>query len=140
MYDNKRLKGRKTRLFHEFVDELIFFHQPVTAVASSRFVESLHPVRLYTGIPNEERNGFGRVRAKFAGRGMIGQNGDGNRFFPTLHSFINRPHDTPIQVFDGHPLQRDIARSEEHTSELQSRQYLVCRLLLEKKKKYFEHL
>src|SRR3712207_7003972 len=29
-----------------------------------------------------------------------------------------------------------IARSEEHTSELQSRQYLVCRLLLEKKKKY----
>src|SRR3712207_7708761 len=31
-----------------------------------------------------------------------------------------------------HPLFR---RSEEHTSELQSRQYLVCRLLLEKKKK-----
>src|SRR5438445_13810117 len=29
----------------------------------------------------------------------------------------------------------DDARSEEHTSELQSRQYLVCRLLLEKKKK-----
>src|SRR3712207_6877436 len=27
-----------------------------------------------------------------------------------------------------------ISRSEEHTSELQSRQYLVCRLLLEKKK------
>src|SRR3712207_8582329 len=33
----------------------------------------------------------------------------------------------------GEPL--DPARSEEHTSELQSRQYLVCRLLLEKKKK-----
>src|SRR3712207_8528775 len=29
---------------------------------------------------------------------------------------------------------RGAARSEEHTSELQSRQYLVCRLLLEKKK------
>src|SRR3712207_8048371 len=29
----------------------------------------------------------------------------------------------------------EIQRSEEHTSELQSRQYLVCRLLLEKKKK-----
>src|SRR3712207_7753726 len=28
-----------------------------------------------------------------------------------------------------------VERSEEHTSELQSRQYLVCRLLLEKKKK-----
>src|SRR5258707_7427298 len=32
----------------------------------------------------------------------------------------------------GHGL---VVRSEEHTSELQSRQYLVCRLLLEKKKK-----
>src|SRR3712207_8571783 len=30
---------------------------------------------------------------------------------------------------------RPVVRSEEHTSELQSRQYLVCRLLLEKKKK-----
>src|SRR3712207_8208749 len=31
-------------------------------------------------------------------------------------------------------------RSEEHTSELQSRQYLVCRLLLEKKKQHLTHL
>src|SRR3712207_8866186 len=30
-------------------------------------------------------------------------------------------------------------RSEEHTSELQSRQYLVCRLLLEKKKTLIEY-
>src|SRR2546425_6061535 len=30
----------------------------------------------------------------------------------------------------------DLVRSEEHTSELQSLAYLVCRLLLEKKKKY----
>src|SRR3712207_7300753 len=35
-------------------------------------------------------------------------------------------------VVDG---RRCTPRSEEHTSELQSRQYLVCRLLLEKKKK-----
>src|SRR5947209_14074913 len=34
----------------------------------------------------------------------------------------------------GVPVSRP-SRSEEHTSELQSRQYLVCRLLLEKKKK-----
>src|SRR3712207_7327598 len=35
----------------------------------------------------------------------------------------------------------DLLRSEEHTSELQSRQYLVCRLLLEKKKMtIFYHL
>src|SRR5258707_10254410 len=34
---------------------------------------------------------------------------------------------------------RKPSRSEEHTSELQSRQYLVCRLLLEKKKKHDDH-
>src|SRR5438445_7070944 len=34
----------------------------------------------------------------------------------------------------GHPSSKTDRRSEEHTSELQSRQYLVCRLLLEKKK------
>src|SRR3712207_9532660 len=44
----------------------------------------------------------------------------------------------------GHPLrlvQQPLVarRSEEHTSELQSRQYLVCRLLLEKKKKTSNH-
>src|SRR3712207_7475155 len=37
---------------------------------------------------------------------------------------------------------RIVPRSEEHTSELQSRQYLVCRLLLEKKKytRTYDHL
>src|SRR3712207_8261886 len=38
------------------------------------------------------------------------------------------------QRLQGRSLRRG-GRSEEHTSELQSRQYLVCRLLLEKKKK-----
>src|SRR5438445_4154907 len=38
-------------------------------------------------------------------------------------------------VVGGHTVRdAEIKRSEEHTSELQSRQYLVCRLLLEKKK------
>src|SRR3712207_6925355 len=35
---------------------------------------------------------------------------------------------------------RLVQRSEEHTSELQSRQYLVCRLLLEKKTKHTDVL
>src|SRR5476651_2869145 len=39
----------------------------------------------------------------------------------------HRPRQGAVGDLDG--------RSEEHTSELQSRQYLVCRLLLEKKKK-----
>src|SRR3712207_8794467 len=39
-----------------------------------------------------------------------------------------------ICVYAGDIERNKIRRSEEHTSELQSRQYLVCRLLLEKKK------
>src|SRR3712207_6994836 len=40
---------------------------------------------------------------------------------------------------DRHDAVHDDRRSEEHTSELQSRQYLVCRLLLEKKKVVTKH-
>src|SRR5947209_16606609 len=36
----------------------------------------------------------------------------------------------------GASIRAGLTRSEEHTSELQSRQYLVCRLLLEKKKQH----
>src|SRR3712207_7541423 len=39
----------------------------------------------------------------------------------------------------GVPARDGAVRSEEHTSELQSRQYLVCRLLLEKKKNTLKH-
>src|SRR3712207_7301759 len=39
----------------------------------------------------------------------------------------------PVILFKSLPLISMTWRSEEHTSELQSRQYLVCRLLLEKK-------
>src|SRR3712207_193796 len=41
----------------------------------------------------------------------------------------------PTTGSDAAAIQTTSERSEEHTSELQSRQYLVCRLLLEKKKK-----
>src|SRR3712207_7505720 len=43
------------------------------------------------------------------------------------HALHNRKHAPGLRVE---------LRSEEHTSELQSRQYIVCRLLLEKKKRY----
>src|SRR5258707_10239353 len=48
---------------------------------------------------------------------------DGSNVIPSLSAF---------KAFQSGIRER---RSEEHTSELQSRQYLVCRLLLEKKKK-----
>src|SRR2546429_3007901 len=47
--------------------------------------------------------------------------------------------DRPLELADhqrGQDRRREIHRSEEHTSELQSRLHLVCRLLLEKKKKH----
>src|SRR3712207_6916091 len=39
-----------------------------------------------------------------------------------------------VRIKQGGSAKENMQRSEEHTSELQSRQYLVCRLLLEKKK------
>src|SRR5947209_16286445 len=44
-------------------------------------------------------------------------------------------HPSPSGFDRGLILMAEVRRSEEHTSELQSRQYLVCRLLLEKKKR-----
>src|SRR6266511_4220391 len=47
-----------------------------------------------------------------------------------------RSHRTPhLEVVAHQPGDLHLIRSEEHTSELQSRENLVCRLLLEKKKK-----
>src|SRR5947209_20611551 len=60
--------------------------------------------------------------------------------FPCTTLFRSWPHSVCIfwagpVVDDEEDFAATGARSEEHTSELQSRQYLVCRLLLEKKKK-----
>src|SRR2546422_7403427 len=63
---------------------------------------------------------------------------------PEQHDLSNRAvyHwvTTPVFTLDGHMLlyvefSSQSQRSEEHTSELQSRLHLVCRLLLEKKKR-----
>src|SRR3712207_7100617 len=50
-----------------------------------------------------------------------------------------RPDEARVRVRQDRrqEVDRPLLRSEEHTSELQSRQYLVCRLLLEKKKKQY---
>src|SRR3712207_7574193 len=47
---------------------------------------------------------------------------------------IRIPHNAQLGGITRVIVLRGLPRSEEHTSELQSRQYLVCRLLLEKKK------
>src|SRR2546429_6838055 len=52
----------------------------------------------------------------------------------TLRAKVN-----PHFLFNSLNTIADLVRSEEHTSELQSRLHLVCRLLLEKKNKQYEH-
>src|SRR3712207_8114923 len=64
-----------------------------------------------------------RLAVELVHGGDHGEPADELRDQPELHQVL------------GHHLGEDrVERSEEHTSELQSRQYLVCRLLLEKKK------
>src|SRR3712207_7000887 len=55
---------------------------------------------------------------------------------PATMAQASASHSAATTAFEGRPVIGSFAfaprRSEEHTSELQSRQYLVCRLLLEK--------
>src|SRR5205809_5577262 len=55
---------------------------------------------------------------------------DGSRNTGEVSRFFGNPVGVNLTELDG-----TVERSEEHTSELQSRLHLVCRLLLEKKKK-----
>src|SRR2546429_5058254 len=52
-----------------------------------------------------------------------------------LHAAVAADVEVPALVGGDHAHVLALGRSEEHTSELQSRLHLVCRLLLEKKKK-----
>src|SRR3712207_8209981 len=65
--------------------------------------------------------------------GMERHHHEGLRTKPMIRQVVAK-----AQVMAGHGAV--VERSEEHTSELQSRQYLVCRLLLEKKNTYCNSL
>src|SRR5438445_8416790 len=76
----------------------------------------IYTLSLHDALPIYQRPVLRRVSLDGA---RAGRRGD-RRLPLTEHSMVRIPTHGP--------------RSEEHTSELQSRQYLVCRLLLEKKK------
>src|SRR5690606_40383388 len=79
----------------------------------------------------------GRYKRK-AGRAL----GAARRFFPAAYSRQSScSHSLARSTALLHPVSRLLRRwrSEEHTSELQSRENLVCRLLLEKKKRHNPH-
>src|SRR3712207_8060439 len=70
---------------------------------------------------------FAVSRFRFRGRGLFSLTVLSTQMFPGIH-FLLPLFLIYVTLSDATGL-----RSEEHTSELQSRQYLVCRLLLEKK-------
>src|SRR3712207_6878037 len=82
---------------------------------------------LFRSPPRRPRVGHRRAAAARGGR-----HGDPGRRLLRAGRQLGRRARPPRGVGGD---RRAPARSEEHTSELQSRQYLVCRLLLEKKKK-----
>src|SRR5437870_9550568 len=72
----------------------------------------------------------------FGQTGRINKSGDGIRLTSNLiKQKIGIPLNQQEQLLESKLRAGEIARSEEHTSELQSRGHLVCRLLLEKKNK-----
>src|SRR3712207_6990560 len=92
-----------------YYDYFFFFNDTATT--------EIYTLSLHDALPilqPRARRGDGPLRLRWAG--------DGDR----------RPHRHGDAADSRHV---GVDRSEEHTSELQSRQYLVCRLLLEKKKK-----
>src|SRR3712207_6927469 len=74
-------------------------------------------------------------------KGLVGQAENGCELDPASRSApLSAPLNGVVELTKDSPrriarisIRSGAARSEEHTSELQSRQYLVCRLLLEKK-------
>src|SRR3712207_7037817 len=94
------------------VDSFFFFNDTATTEIYTLSLHDALPIScsLPRIAPLLARSGTGRLRGRSAPRS------------PALAAML-----TPCR------LQRSLRRSEEHTSELQSRQYLVCRLLLEKK-------
>src|SRR3712207_7673355 len=94
----------------------------------------IYTLSLHDALPISDRSGDRRPRAavhegRFRSRpNRAGQLGADHRLGGRLRLRAAALHRSGGPTGAGR-------RSEEHTSELQSRQYLVCRLLLEKKKK-----
>src|SRR3712207_6921827 len=97
---------------------LFFFNDTATTEIYTLALHDALPisdVRLAVVVGSEagpDHGGLDRPRAERVGPDPLVGVGDGERLGQAHHAVL---------------------RSEEHTSELQSRQYLVCRLLLEKK-------
>src|SRR3712207_7865529 len=97
------------------ISRFFFFNDTATTEIYTLSLHDALPILTVDGQAREVRTYAGTVGEVLEDEGLQTQSHD-----------VVLP-DAAAPVGDG--------RSEEHTSELQSRQYLVCRLLLEKKKK-----
>src|SRR3712207_7105620 len=81
-------------------------------------------------FPYEDRNAVHRIKADEAYE--IGERGHPVRAYLDIAEIIRAAKQSGAdEIYPGYGFLSENPRSEEHTSELQSRQYLVCRLLLE---------
>src|SRR5690606_40621212 len=104
-----------------------FFYLPATS--------EIHPLSLHDALPISGQELTSRACHHLTGTELIAGNG---RNAQTKQPLANgSPPPGPLQEDKVEPdgKRNSSQRSEEHTSELQSRENLVCRLLLEKKKK-----
>src|SRR5205823_15104865 len=107
-----------------FHPALFCFHHPASPL--------IPPLSLHDALPILFTRGLRLQRERFVGnffrfRRLLQAVVDSCQPIKQARIFLDR------RVKFLHPLQRQWPRSEEHTSELQSLAYLVCRLLLEKK-------
>src|SRR3712207_7689435 len=89
----------------------------------------------YTTLFRSRHRGSRRARRRGRGDGTCGSSVVVLRMNGAAPTSADAAEGASSPTAPARPFEnRTLTRSEEHTSELQSRQYLVCRLLLEKKK------
>src|SRR3989441_8352349 len=120
---------------------------PISALGSGMYCECRPRLIGFQVVPpSSERNAPAAEMATYIRRGSLGSSRTVWRHIPPApgchlgpvpwpRSPANSCHVLPPSLVRNNPASSTPARSEEHTSELQSLAYLVCRLLLEKKKK-----
>src|SRR5258707_2435751 len=104
-------------------------HSTVIPLTFAQHHSAVHSLRSASARKRSPLQGRVDARGKRA-RGMIMFNSGCNSSFA---KWICLSLALALALFSAAPTRAQV-RSEEHTSELQSRQYLVCRLLLEKKR------
>src|SRR3712207_8134010 len=102
---------------------LFFFNDTATT--------EIYTLSLHDALPISGEASVSRTAPRASGRVRVGASTGGGRAIPVTWAEDVQGEESRMEATEA---REGRSRSEEHTSELQSRQYLVCRLLLEKKK------